>query len=202
MVCGCDKDTEVKTHNIDVLTQKMFILQQSQQQQLFAIQKQLAAMPAQMDKAASNYFASVQDKALFYHTNSLYLLLAVEQRIQDQFQQAAAARDAANLLAYSYHTNTTDTVYFFANQMAGAMAGQEKKTVDDINAETRKLTEALGGELAAQIKQAAPDKTDSAKLKEMQAALQQIQPVLQQIQRDLDALKSRLNSTNPVPASP
>jgi hypothetical protein len=194
-VCGCDQQVQTNTQKIDVLTQKMFILQQNQSQQLAAIQAQLAALPAQLDKMEQAYHAKAQEKSLFYHTNNLYLLLAIDKKIQAQFQLAAAGSEAANAQAHAYHTNETDTAFFCASQIADALATQEKRIVENVNAETRRASTTLGGDLTSQIKQSAPDKTDAARLKEMEAALREIQ-------RDLDLLQARLGLTNPSAARP
>ena len=111
-LCGCDKQTQANTQKIDVLTQKMFILQQAQSHQLDIIQKQLSSLPPLLDKVEQKYFKESQDKALFYHTNALYFLVTIDKRIQAQFDQAAAAQRASDQLAYFYHTNQTDTAYF------------------------------------------------------------------------------------------
>lgn len=191
LLCGCDRQTQVNTQKIDVLTQKIFILEQAQAKQLAAIQSQLASLPALLDRTENSYFTKGQDKALFYHTNTLYLLLAIDKKIQTQLQQAATAREAANAQAYYYHTNENDTAYFCAAQIADALTAQEKKIEDNVNAEIKRVND----ELAKQIKLAAPDKAEAAKRAEMEAKLAQIQ-------RDLDEIKTRMGITNPPATQP
>lgn len=192
-LCGCDKETQVKTQKIDVLTQKIFILQQSQARQLAAIESQLAALPPFLEKLENNYYVRSQDRALFYQTNTLYFLLTMDKKIQAQFQLADAAHKASDALAYYYHTNQTDTAYFCAGQIADAMDAQEKRIEDAVNAETRRASSTLGDTVAAQIKSLSPDpaqvKAEAARRMEMAARLDQIQ-------RELDQIKALLKSTN------
>lgn len=198
-LCGCDNQTQVNTQKIDVLTQKIFILEQAQAKQLTEMQSQLAGLPPLLNKMEDDYFTRSQDKALFYHTNSLYLLLAIDKKIQAQFKQADDARETAASLAYYYHTNQTDTVYFCARQIADAMNAQEKRIEDSVITETRQLNTTLGDELAKQIKLSAPDKTEA---KAQAAKLVTVEARLAQMQRDLDQIKTLLANTNPPVVRP
>jgi hypothetical protein len=199
LLCGCDKQTQVKTEKIDVLTQKMFILQQSQAKQLEAIQSQLAALQARLDKsskAESDYFLQSQDRALFYHTNTLYFLLTVDKKIQGQFDLAAAAREDAKTRALFYHTNLLDTVYFCTSQVADGMAAQEKRIEDNLNAQSTLMFKSLGEQLADQAKTAEANQAEAVK------RIESLETRLAQIQRDLDQLKTHLvNLSKPVPSS-
>jgi hypothetical protein len=190
---GCDKQTQVNTEKIQSLSQKIIQLQQNQAKDLAALQSQLASLPPMLDKMDSYYYAKGHDDALFYHTNSLQLLLAVDRKIAAQFQDAATERETANALAYYYHTNQTDTMFFCAAQIEDAMAGQEKRIEDTVNAETRRVGAGVADELGQQIKSSAPDKEEIARQKEMEAEVIQIQ-------RDLALIKVRLGITNPPPA--
>ena len=78
---GCDKQTQVNTEKIQALSQKIIQLQENQAKELAALQSQLASLPPMLDKMDSYYYAKGHDDALFYHTNSLQLLLAVDRKI-------------------------------------------------------------------------------------------------------------------------
>jgi hypothetical protein len=186
---GCDKQTQVNTEKIQALSQKMIQLQQNQAKELAALQSQLASLPPMMDKMDSYYYAKGHDDALFYHTNSLQLLLAVDRKIAAQFQDASTERETANALAYYYHTNQTDTMFFCAAQIEDAMAGQEKRIEDTVNTETRHA----GDQLLQQIKLSTPDQAEVARRMEMETKVAQIQ-------RDIEMIKARLGITNLPPA--
>lgn len=186
---GCDKQTQVNTEKIQALSQKIIQLQQNQAKDLAALQSQLASLPPMLDKMDSYYYAKGHDDALFYHTNALHLMLMLQKKSEAQFQDAATERETANSLAYYYHTNQTDTMFFCASQIEDAMAGQEKRIEDTVNAETRRM----GGELQQQVKLTAPDQAEIARRVEMEAEIGQIK-------RDLELIKSRLGITNPPPA--
>jgi len=187
---GCDKQTQVNTEKIQALSQKIIQLQENQAKEIAALQSQLASLPPMLDKMDSYYYAKGHDDALFYHTNSLQLLLAVDRKIAAQFQDAATERETANSLAYYYHTNQTDTMFFCAAQIEDAMAGQEKRIEDTVNAETRRVSAGMADELEQQIKLSAPDKDEIARQKEMENKVAEIQ-------RDLERIKARLGITNP-----
>jgi mRNA degradation ribonuclease J1/J2 len=106
-------------------------------------------------------------------------------------QVADTEREAENALAYYYHTNQTDTMYFCTAQIQTAMEAQEKRIEDNVNAETRQAGAALGEDLLKQFKLS--DDAQTVQDKEMAEAMAQIQ-------RDLEQIKIRLGITNP-PAS-
>jgi Tfp pilus assembly protein PilV len=191
---GCDKQTQVNTEKIQALSQKIIQLQQNQARELEALQSQLASLPPMLDKMDSYYYAKGHNDALFYHTNSLQLLLAVDRKISTQFQDASTERETANSLAYYYHTNQTDTMFFCAAQIEDAMAGQEKRIEDTVNTETRRVGAGVANELQQQIKLSAPDKAEVARRMEMEVEIGQIK-------RDIELIKTRLGITNPPPAS-
>jgi hypothetical protein len=189
LFCGCDKQTQVNTEKIQALSQKIIQLQQSQARELAALQSQLASLPPMLDRMDSYYYAKGHDDALFYHTNTLQLMLLMEKKNEAQFQYAGTERETASSLAYYYHTNQTDTMFFCAAQIEDAMANQEKRIEDNVNAETKRANAALGDELQQQIKLLAPDKAEAARRLEMESTVEQIQ-------RDLDQIKARLGITN------
>jgi hypothetical protein len=196
LLCGCDRQTKLNTAKIEMLSQKMVELQQTQAKQMAVFQTQLTQLAPMMDKMNSIYFAKSHDDALFFHTNTLYLLLTVDKKIEAQLQVADTERQADSVLAYAYHTNELDLLHFYNAQMQDAMlaqegrlrdalAGQEKSMEDNINAATRQTGTNVGDELANQIKLSAPDAAEIARLKQMAADLAQMK-------RDLDAIKAQL----------
>ena len=195
-LCGCDKQVQVKTEKIDVLTQKMFILQQAQSKQLENLQTQLAVLSARLDKTEADYFVRSQEKALFYHTNTLYFLLAIDKRFQSQLDLATAARTAANSQAYIYHTNVTDTVLFCAAQIADGMAAMEKRVQDNARTNAVQLGGMVIEELDKQSNSAAADRADIVR------QIKSLETKLAQVQRNLDLLQSQLNSPSALTNRP
>ena len=207
LLCGCDRQTKLNTAKIEMLSQKMVELQQAQAKQMAVFQTQLTQLAPMMDKMNSIYFEKTHDDALFFHTNTLFLLLTVDKKIESQLQVAGTDREADSLLAYTYHTNELDLLHFYNAQMQDAMiaqegrmwdalAGQEKRIEDNINTATRQTGANVGDELAKQIKLSAPDAAEIARLKQMAADLAQMK-------RDLDAIRSQLGQfTNPPAGRP
>jgi hypothetical protein len=195
LLCGCNKQTKINTAKIEALTQRVAQLQQSQSQQLAAIQSQLASLAPMLDKMNSAYFEKNHEAEFFYHTNELYLLLTVDKKIEAHLETADLEREAEKSLAYYYHTNQTDTMYFCVAQIEDAMAGQESRVENNVNAETRKVGAALGDELLNAIKLSAPDEAEIARRKELAADVVQIK-------RDMETIKARLGITNAPAAQP
>jgi uncharacterized coiled-coil protein SlyX len=191
LLCGCDKQTKLNTEKIEALSQQVVKLQQSQSRQMAAIQAQLTALTPALDKINSSYFEKSHEDAFFFHTNTLYLLLTVDRKIEAQLQVAETERQSDSSLAYYYHTNQTDTMYFCVAQIENALEGMETRLVDKVNTETR-LT---GDGLAAQIKLSAPDEAELARRKELSADVAQIRS-------NLDQIMVRLKITNSPAAQP
>jgi putative cell wall-binding protein len=191
LLCGCNKQNKINGEKIELLSQKIVQLEQIQAKQGAEIQSELKALAPTLDKMDSTYFEKTHEDAFFYHTNTLYLLLTVERKIESQLQVADTEREAENALAYYYHTNQTDTMYFCTAQIQTAMEAQEKRIEDNVNAETRQAGAALGEDLLKQFKLS--DDAQTVQDKEMAEAMAQIQ-------RDLEQIKIRLGITNP-PAS-
>jgi hypothetical protein len=193
LFCGCDKQAKINSEKIQILSQNIVQFEQDQAKQTLAIQSELTSLAPMLDRMDNSYFEKNHEDALFYHTNTLLLLLTVDKKIESQLQEADIERASENSLAYHYHTNQTDAIYLCAAQIEDAMTGQEKRIEDDVNAETRKANLALRDELLKQIKLSAPDAIETARRNEMEVQVAQIQ-------RDLDAIKARLGITN-QPAS-
>ena len=186
LFCGC-KQNRINGEKIEMLSQKIAQLQQIQAKQGAEIQAQLNALAPMLDKMDSAYFAKNHEDAFFYHTNTLFLLLTVDRKIESQLQVADTEREAESSLAYYFHTNQVDTMFFCERQVEDAMAAQEKRLVEDINAETRRDITALGDELRQRIKSV--DDARAAQQETMAADLALIR-------RDLEAIRARFAITN------
>ena len=202
LVCGCDRQTKVNMQKIEIMSEKMVQLQQSQAKQMAQFQTQITALAPMLDKTNSIYFEKTRDDALFYHTNQLYLILTVDKNIESELKVASSEREAQNSLAYEYHTNSMDLMHSYAVQIQDALtsqegrlrevlAGQENRIVDKVNSGTGQATTNLGDALLKQIKLTVPDAAQTAKLREIEADLAQIK-------KDLAAIKSQL----PLPTNP
>ena len=196
LLCGCGKQTKINTEEIKILSQQMVQLQQTQAKQMAAIQSELTSLAPMLDKINNFYFEKARDDALSYHTNTLYLLLAVDKNIESELQIAATEREAESSLAYSYHTNEMDLLNFHAAQIQDAMAGQESRIADKVNVETRRVGADLSNELLKQIKLTEPNEAEMARRKQLDADVAQIQ-------RDLVQIKAQLaQMTNQPPVRP
>jgi hypothetical protein len=190
-LCGCNQQTKLNGEKIEILSQRIVQLEQTQSRQTAAIQAQLTALTPALDKINGSYFEKSHEDAFFFHTNTLYLLLTVDRKIEAELQVAETERQADSSLAYYYHTNQTDTMYFCVAQIENALEGMETRLVDKVNNETR-----LTGEgLAAQIKLSVPDEAELSRRKELSAAVAQIRS-------DLDQIMVRLKITNSPAAQP
>ncbi len=188
---GCDQQTKLNTAKIEALSQQVVRFQQDQARQLAAIQTNLTALTPALDKINGSYFEKSHEDAFFFHTNTLFLLLTVERKIEAQLQDADTQRQAESLMALYYHTNQTDTMYFCVAQIQNAMEAQHAQTVDKVNTETRRV----GDDLMKQIKLGVPDEAEIARRKELVADVAQIK-------RDLDVIKAKLGITNQPAGAP
>jgi hypothetical protein len=196
LLCGCGKQTKINTEEIKILSQQMVQLQQSQAKQMAAIQSQLASLAPMLDKINNFYFEKARENELSYHTNTLYLLLAVDKNIESELRVAATERDADSLLAYSYHTTAMDLMHFYTAQIQDAMITQEGRIEDKVIAETRRMGADLSNDLLKQIKLAAPNEAEIARRKQLDADVAQIK-------RDLVQIKAQLaQMTNQPPVRP
>jgi hypothetical protein len=195
LFCGCDKQAQINSEKITILSQKMVQLQQDQSKQMAVIQSELNSLAPMLDKMNDFYFTKSHDDAFFFHTNTLYLLLTVDKKIESRLQTADTEREAENSLAYYYHTNQTDTMYFCMGQIVDAMVNQEKRIENNINAETRRIVAEQSDALFKQIKEAAPDAAETARRIQLAADVAQIK-------RDLDQIKREIEVTNPPVSHP
>lgn len=194
LLCGCGKQTKINTAEINFLSQQMVQLQQTQLKQMAVIQSQLTSLAPMLDKINNFYFEKARDDALSYHTNTLYLLLAVDRNIESELQVAAAERQSDSSLVYSFHTNEMDLLNFYAVQIQDGMITQESRIEDKVNDETRRVVAEVRDELLKQIKLSAPDDAEIAQRKQLEADVTQIR-------RDLDQIKVQLVQMTNQPAA-
>jgi hypothetical protein len=189
LLCGCDRQAKINSQKIDILSQKIVQLQQAQSSQMMVLQSELTSLAPMLDKMNDTYFEKNRDDALFFHTNTLFLLLTIGKQIESQLEAADAERKADSSLLFGYHTNQLDTMVFCTLQIENAMTTQESNIEDQVNAETRQVGTAVGDELLDQMKSLAPDPDETARRRKLEADVAQMQ-------RDLDAIKARLEITN------
>jgi outer membrane murein-binding lipoprotein Lpp len=188
LCCGCNQQTKLNGEKIEALSQRIAQLEQDQARQVAAIQTQLTALTPALDKINNSYFEKSHEDAFFFHTNTLYLLLTVDRKIEAQLQVAATERQADSSLAYYYHTNQTDTMYFCVAQIENAMEAQETRMVDKLNTQIR----LLGDQLAGQIKLSLPDEAELARRQALSADVEQLK-------HDLEQIKVRLGINTNAP---
>lgn len=193
LLCGCDKQAKINNQKIDLLTKQIIQLEQAQSKQAALLQSQLISLAPQLDKMNSSYFEKNRDDALFFHTNTLYLLLTIGQQIEAQLQTADAERTAQNQKAYAYYTNQVAATYLGTTQIQQALNEQQNRIQENINAETRRVSLALSDVLLKQIKlSTTPDVSEANWRSKMES-------VVAQIQSDLGSIKAMLANTNTPP---
>ena len=82
-----------------MLSQNIIQFEQNQAKQMAAIQSQLTSLAPRLDQINSSYFAKNRDDEFFYHTNTLYLLLMVDKKIEAHLQVADTKSEAESLRA-------------------------------------------------------------------------------------------------------
>ena len=184
LLCGCDKQTKINSAKIDLLSRNIVQYEQSQSKQMAVIQTQLTSLAPMLDKMNDFYFEKSHDEAFFFHTNTLYLLLTVDKKIEAHLQLADTERAAQNALVYSYYTNQLGALIAIQD----ALAVQETNLVSKVNGETLRI----GGELLQQIRLATPDATELARRKELVADAAEIKRVLAQIEAQIQQMTNRI----------
>ena len=180
-LCGCDKQAKINSAKIDILTRNLLQFEQAQAKQSAVVQAQLTALEPMLDKMNDYYFEKSHDEAFFFHTNTLYLVLAVDKKIESQLQVAETDRAAQNAQAYSYYTNQMGGLFAIQD----ALAGQEGRITDKVNAETKQASAAATDALMNQLKLLVPDADEIARRKELAADVAEIKRELAQIKAQL-----------------
>ncbi|HEY4415755.1 MAG TPA: hypothetical protein VGO57_08690 [Verrucomicrobiae bacterium] len=203
---GCNQQAKENSKKIDLLAQTIIQVDQSQAKQMTALQAQLASLAPMLEKANGTYFEKNRDDALFFHTNTLYLLLTIGKQIEAQLRTADSERESQIALEYSYHTNQLSALSLCTAQVQNALASQEARLQaalanrqqfieTNINAATERQIAVLNESLLKQIKASTqPDANEAAQRTELLSDVAQIQ-------RDLDAIKTRLSQLSATPAA-
>ena len=171
-----------------MLSQKLLLLQEFQTKQLTALQSQLASLEPKLDKMNGSYFEKSHEDAIFFHTNTLYLLLLVDRKIEAELQTAETERQAEQALTGAYQTNLVDLMILGNTQIENTITGQGNRletNINGVNAETRRVSAALSDELVKQIRLLAPDAAELTQRRQMAADLAQIKSELSQIKAQL-----------------
>ena len=184
LLCGCDKQTKINSAKIDLLSRNIIQYEQNQSKQMAVIQSQLTSLAPMLDKMNDFYFEKSHDEAFFFHTNTLYLLLTVDKKIEAHLQLADTDRAAQNALTYSYYTNQMAVLFAIQD----ALAVQETNLVSKVNAETLRLD----GELLQQIRLATPDAAEIARRQQLAADTAEIKRVLAQIEVQIGQMTNRI----------
>jgi hypothetical protein len=181
LFCGCNKQAKINSAKIDILTRNILQFEQAQARQTAAFQSQLTALEPMLDKMNDYYFEKSHDEAFFFHTNTLYLVLAVDKKIESQLQVAETDRTAQNAQTYSYYTNQMGTLFAIQD----TLAGQEGRITDKVNAETKQAGAAATEAVLNQIKLLVPDADEIARRKELAADVAEIKSELAQLKAQL-----------------
>ncbi|HEY5345982.1 MAG TPA: hypothetical protein VIK62_06525 [Verrucomicrobiae bacterium] len=184
LLCGCDKQTKINSAKIDLLSRNIIQYEQNQSKQMAVVQSQLTSLAPMLDKMNDFYFEKSHDEAFFFHTNTLYLLLTVDKKIEAHLQLADTERESQNALAYSYYTNQMGALY----AVQDALAVQETNIENKVNAETLRI----GGELLQQIRLATPDAAEVARRQQLAADAAEIKRVLGQIELQIGQMTNRI----------
>jgi hypothetical protein len=113
------------------------------------------------------------------------LLLMVDKKIEAHLQVADDERQAESSRAYAYHTNAMELLQFSNTQIQDALASQETRLTDKLDAEARRISADLHEELLNQIKLLTPDATEIARRNALAADLGEVKRALAQIQSQL-----------------
>ena len=81
-LCGCNKQAKINSQKIDDLSRRITLLEQNQARQMQILQTELNELAPELNKVNSTYFEKDRDAALFFHTNTLYLLLTIGKQIE------------------------------------------------------------------------------------------------------------------------
>ena len=184
LLCGCDKQTKINSAKIDLLSRNIIQYEQNQSKQMAVIQSQLTSLAPMLDKMNDFYFEKSHDEAFFFHTNTLYLLLTVDKKIEAHLQLADTERESQSAQTYNFYTNQMGVLF----SIQDALAVQETNLVSKVNAETLRLD----GELLQQIRLATPDAAEIARRQQLAADTAEIKRVLAQIEVQIGQMTNRI----------
>ena len=170
---------------IEVLSRTLAQLEQNQSRQMAGMQTQLIGLAPTLDKINDSYFEKSQDKAIFFHTNTLYLILMVDKKIESQLHVAETERTAQIAQEYGYYTNQLASLLLCTAMIQGSQTNSESRIVESVNAETKRLASVLSVELQKQIILAATDPAGVARQKQIVADLAQMKVEVEQIKAAL-----------------
>ncbi len=195
LLCGCNSQTKLNIEKTTELSKKLVALQEIQSKQIATLQSQLTSLAPMLDKMNAANFEKTHEDAIFFHTNTLYLILLVDNKIESELREADTERKAEHALAYSYHTNQMNALQLAYTQINDAISAQGTRIETNaitLNLETKQAIATLGAELLKQIKASAPDAAEIASRTQMEADVVQIKS-------ELEVIKAQLARTN-IPA--
>lgn len=188
---GCDNQTKLTMEQIAEQTRKLTVLQENQAKQIAQLQAQLAELGPRLDNMNSAYFEKSYTDAFFFHTNTLYLLLAVDRQIESALKAVETKQQTEHDLAYFYHTNLLASLRDYQVETKAAFLDQTKQLATNIINDSHQIAAAL----AEQVQGLAPDEKELARR-------QQLVDDLLQIKADLAQIKARFAITNLPAAKP
>ena len=143
LLSGCDKQAKINSEKIQMLSQNIIQFENRQAKQMAALQAQLTSLAPTLDRMNSSYFEKSRDDGFFYHTNTLYLLLLMGQKIEAHLQASDLERDAENSRVYAYHTNELDMSQIGVAQMLDAVARQENSLEETMTNQESRMQDAI-----------------------------------------------------------
>jgi len=189
LLCGCNKQAKINSEKIQQLSQNITQLEASQARQMAALQAKLTALAPAIEQMNSAFFEKNHDAAFLYHTNTLYLLLTVDRRIEEHLLVADTERQAHSLEMQSFHTNQLDQLHLYAAQILDGITNRSAWVAEAVNGETRRVGAEVSAEVLKQIKLAAlPDAAEIARRQALEADVAQLKRGLETIQAQLAQL--------------
>jgi hypothetical protein len=185
--CGCEKQSKINGDKLDSLADRLAREEQVSSNKMLFLQGQLALLGPQLDKEAGDYFAKNHEAALFFHTNTLFLLVTIDKHIESQLQATETELAAQARTLYRDHTNELGTLLLSVAHIEETVQGQLNQLEEKINAESARLHAATSNALMQEIK--LPPATTADEL----AWRKQIQGELASLRHELETIKARFN---------
>jgi hypothetical protein len=171
---GCDQQTKLTVEQVAEQTRKLTVLQENQARQVAQLQAQLTELGPRFDKMNSAYFEKSYTDAFFFHTNTLYLILAVDRQIESALKAVENKQQAEQNRTYVYHTNLLALMQDSRAETIAAVLEQQAKLETNVVKESRQIASGL----MRQIQTLAPDADELAWRKQLAADLRQIKSEL------------------------